>query len=239
VLYCLGSSRTVLLSGTRLCVVPYTTIVTFRQLSRDTWEANASAGVVEVSKRNGVWRGRWPDGRWIEIPGGRDLYVYESTANATTERRKMGRRYQTINRARAETLPPLASWCTATAERSVHDGAAFWLDWDVWQTRSQDPLPIPFIPELDEPGDDLQRLARAERACREAADWLDEAHVERGEALIGATRNRRSRRRLAEGTGLSFGRVHQLVKRAEARRAAARARFPWIPLADAVKRREY
>ncbi|TMK99137.1 MAG: hypothetical protein E6G34_06475 [Actinobacteria bacterium] len=219
--------------------MPYTSISTFQRLPRGTWEANTSSGIVEVSQRDAVWKGRWLDGPWIEIPGSRNLLVYECTANATVERRKLGRRYQTVSRVCAEKLPPLIDWCIATAEPSIHDDGAFWLEWGVWRARSQDPLPMPFIPELDEPSEELQCLARTERICREARARLDQAHVERGEALIDATRKRRSRRRLAGATGLSFARVQQLLRQGEARRAAAREQLSWVPSAVAVRMQKW
>jgi hypothetical protein len=177
----------------------------------DTTSNSSSRGVwIEASRPSGVWRGRWPAGVWIDIPGGRDLCVHECTASATHERQKLGRQYVTVSRARAEELPPLGDWCRTYAERSIHDSSAFWLERSVWIARREDTLTIPLIPEVDEPAEDLRRVAKAERACRQARALLEVAQRARAEALTDGAR-RRSRRRLGQAAGLSYARVQQLI----------------------------
>jgi hypothetical protein len=116
-----------------------------------------------------------------------------------------------ISRDLTERLPPLRVWCLNRAELSIRDPEVFWLSESTWIADRHDRLPIPFIPEYDEPGDDLRRVAATERRCREAKALLADAREDRAHAFFAAA-GRRSRRRIAEVAGLSFARVQQLIR---------------------------
>lgn len=166
-----------------------------------------------MTKDGKVWRGSWlPDGPWIKIPGARDLQVHECAAGVTRPRQKLGVRYVLISRELAERLPMLRVWCLDRAELSIRDPEAFWLPESTWIADRHDRLPIPFIPEYDEPGGDLRSVAATERRYREAKASLADAQEDRVEAFSAAA-SRRSRRRIAEVAGLSFARVQQLIQR--------------------------
>jgi len=193
--------------------VPYTTIWSYRARGFGSWSASTAEGVVSVAKREGVWEGSWPvDGPWIAIPGARDLTARECAAGWTRQRQQLGARYVLIDREWAERLEPFRTWCSERAESSIVDPGAFWLPLSIWTSDRDDRLSLPFIAEYDEPGEDLKRVAFADRQYREAAARLQEARRMRRSAFVHAA-GRRSRRRIAEAAGLSFARVQQLVTR--------------------------
>jgi hypothetical protein len=174
-------------------------------------------GALEITKDGKVWRGSWlPGGPLIKIPGARDLQVHECAVGGIRPRQKLGVRYVLISRELAERLPTLRIWCRDRAESSIRDPEAFWLPESTWMVDRHDRLPIPFIPEYDETGDDLRRVAATERRCREVKALLADAQEDRVDAFSAAA-GRRSRRRIAEVAGLSFARVQQLI-RASSRR---------------------
>jgi hypothetical protein len=164
-----------------------------------------------MAKREGVWEGSWPLERpWIPIPGARDLTARECAAGRTRQQTQLGARYVLIDRGLAERLQPFGRWCSERAELSIVDPDAIWLPHSVWISDRDAPLLLPFMPEYDEPGEDLRRVASGERRYREAAAHLEEARQIRSRAFANAA-GRRSRRRIAEAAGLSFARVQQLV----------------------------
>jgi hypothetical protein len=193
-------------------VVAYTTISAYAI----GWPPGSSAtattaeGVLEVSKEGGAWRGRWIGGVPIEIPGGRDLQVHECLSGWTQRRQKLGAHYVLVARGLAKRLQPLDAWCKERAELSIVDDY-FWIENAVWTDRRSEYVAMPFIPEFDEPGKDLQEVARCERECREAQVRLEAAQAKRSLALVDATRER-SRRRLAQTAGLSFARIQQIIR---------------------------
>lgn len=193
-------------------VVSYTSISTYEPRGRGYmgWRATTADGVLEVSGAGTAWYGRWPGGPRIEIPGGRDLLVRECAAGWTQTKEKLGVRYVLVSRQVTDRLQPLRAWCRERAELSIVD-AAFWLERDIWAAGRDGPLPMPFIPELDEPGNDLKKVARCERECREMQVRLAEAQAKRDRAVIDAS-PRRSRRRLAQAAGLSFARIQQIIR---------------------------
>jgi hypothetical protein len=195
--------------------VPYTTIAFYEARGFGSWRATTRDGVVAVQKREGAWRGSWPvEGPWIEIPGARDLTVRECAVGWTRARRQLGARYTLIDREWAGRLEPMRAWCSEHAESSIADPDAFWVPLATWAAGMSDHLPMPFLPEYDERGEDLKRVAYAARRYREAAAALEQASDMRARAIVQAG-GRRSRRRVADVAGLSFARVQQLMARAK------------------------
>jgi hypothetical protein len=192
--------------------VAYTSISTYEPRGYLGWRATTADGVLlELSNAGGTWHGRWPNGPSIKIPGARDLKVRECLWGWTQTKQKLGVHYILVTRELTNRLLPLEAWCRENAEMSIV-GGYFWIESTVWAAQRDDNLAMPFIPELDEPGEDLQEVARSERECREAHIRLETAQTARAHALIAAAARHRSRRRLAQAAGLSFARIQQIIR---------------------------
>jgi hypothetical protein len=175
------------------------------------WTVRSEYGVVRVRSTMG-WHGQWDQGPWISIPGARHLKVFEAVRTGFRSHSTYGRNYKIVAAHRLAALPALRDWCRSAGDQSLGGGDS-WIEESVWDERQHEDLNMLFIPELDESRDELRAVATAERRCREAQAFLTDAQKFRLDALIYATHRRQySRRTLAEATGLSFGRIQQLLR---------------------------
>jgi DNA-directed RNA polymerase specialized sigma24 family protein len=166
--------------------------------------------VLEVTRGERAWRMSLDDGPEVPIPGGRDWTVTEWTAGRRKTRDRYGRRWVVIPRPLTERLEPLGEWCRLHAERSI-TAEGYWFATETWSARCEDALPLPWIPEFDASRAELRRVARAEREHRELVEMSAFFLEQRREAIVEATAGGRSRRELADITGLSVARIQQIV----------------------------
>jgi hypothetical protein len=169
---------------------------------------------IAILRSNGVWHQSLdPNGWLIALPGARDFTAAEFVAGRYRRTQRYGE-WLEISREVAQSPPQFLQWCQRYANSELPSGG-FRFHPAAWAKHSQDPLPIPFIPEFDHLDGTIRSLAATERARRIAQYQLDLLMRKRGHEIIVAARAGYSRRRIAALLGISFARVQQLAGRSE------------------------
>ena len=161
------------------------------------------------------WGDRWYErasdgGPLIEIPGARLMTVREKVRERFRKTRRYGEWIE-IDRETAHLHRDLLKWCRRRCNIELPSGTFRFSPKD-WERYRDDPLLIPFVPELDHPSQALRSLARLERERRQVEQTLTAIRRRRDELLREASSGGHSRREIASVLGISFGRVQQIVQ---------------------------
>jgi hypothetical protein len=167
-------------------------------------------GIQFVKGSDKVWR--YADSG-IAVPGARDLTLSERFETKTV----VGADGKTIERVIVSgddirSAPELLDWCLehgAQIENSHGDVEEVLVPYEIWQERNHVPGAI-YAPE-DSPREAERELAKAERAYREAEQGIEIASAVRADALRRYA-NEMTRQEAREITGLSIGRIQQLIR---------------------------
>ena len=167
-------------------------------------------GVHYVKGTDGIWR--YADSG-IAVPGARDLTLSERfeiktvlAADGKTVERVI------VSGEDIRQAPELLGWCTekgARVENSYGKVIEVLVPYELWRERDRVPNAI-FAPEHS-PKDTEREVARAERRYREAERELEIASAARAEALRHSA-GEMTRQEAREITGLSVGRIQQLIR---------------------------
>jgi hypothetical protein len=149
----------------------------------------------------------------IAGPGARDLTLSERFETKTV----VGADGETVERVIVSgddirSAPELLGWCLengARVENSYGKVVEVLIPYEVWQERDQVPGAI-YAPE-NSPREAERELARAERAYREAEQGIEIATAARADALRRYA-DEMTRQEAREITGLSIGRIQQLIR---------------------------
>jgi hypothetical protein len=165
---------------------------------------------VYVRDRDGTWRYA---ATGIAVPGARDLTLTERfqpkqvmTADGETIERVI------VSGEDVRAAPELLGWCVkagARVENSYGKLVEVLVPYELWQERDHVPGAI-YAPEQG-PKESERELALAERRCREAERDLERATKRRAKVLRRYA-DEMTRQRAHEITGLSVGRIQQLIR---------------------------
>jgi hypothetical protein len=155
----------------------------------------------------GTWR--YADS-WVPVPGARDVTLTERfspkfVVNGADEVERV-----VVDAASIKAAPDLLAWCldAGTVLRSGEEVFEVLVPFDLWKEREQIPNEL-FSPEHQ--GDEAEReVAAAERRFREMERRFEAASRERAEVLRRYADDM-TRQKAREITGLSVGRVQQLI----------------------------
>lgn len=174
------------------------------------FESAAVDGVHYVRDHKGIWR--YAD-TWIPVPGARDLKLSErfETKDVVSGAGDIER--VVISGDSIRESPELLEWCIEAGEPMYGpDGQLkeVFVPHEVWTKR--DRVPGALVAPEHSSDDAKRQLAHAEREYREADQVLEEAAEARADVLRSLA-GRLTRQQAREITGLSVGRIQQLIRR--------------------------
>lgn len=156
--------------------------------------------------------GTWRDAdTWVKVPGARDLTLIERFDPKLIISKSGGVERVVVSGSDIAEHPEELGWCLKEGVRVEGPGDSFevLVPIEKWEERERIPSAM-VAPEFgDDPAE--RELAEVEREYREADQVLSGVTARRTEVL----RNRAeeiTRQRASEITGLSIGRIHQLIR---------------------------
>jgi hypothetical protein len=171
-------------------------------------EAAELNGIQVIRDRKGVWRYAH---NWVPVPGARDITLTERfqpkfIVNAESEVERV-----VIEGAAIEAVPELLEWCLEVGT-PIRDGGELvevLVPYDEW--KDHDRIPGQLISPEHHGTQAEREVAEAERHFREAEQRLEKAAEERADVLRRWSEDM-TRQEAREITGLSVGRVQQLIR---------------------------
>jgi hypothetical protein len=165
---------------------------------------------LRVVEAGGRWNLLLEEGSLIPIPGARYMKVNEFAKDGVRKTRRYGPWIE-VDGTIAREDPELLRWCRQNCKGELPSGT-FRFSPREWDERSEDFLPIPFLPERDHPDPTIRKLAEAELFRRIAEHQMRASRDRRDRLVRTATKDGWSRRDLAKLLDISFARIQQLVR---------------------------
>lgn len=174
------------------------------------FETATVGGVHYVRDHKGIWR--YADS-WIPVPGARDLRLSERFETKDVVSRAGDIERVVVSGDSIRDSPELLEWCIEAGEPMYGpDGRLkeVFVPYEVWTEKNRVPGAL-VAPEHS--SDNARReLALAERKYRESEKALEEAAEARA-AVLRTFAGRLTRQQARKITGLSVGRIQQLIRR--------------------------
>lgn len=174
------------------------------------FESATIDGVHYVRDHTGKWR--YADS-WIPVPGARDLKLSERFETKEVVSRTGEVERVVVSGDSIRESPELLEWCVEVGEPMYgSDGQLkeVFVPYEVWLEK--DRVPGALVAPEHSPDDAKRQLALAERCHREAEKALEEAAEARA-AILRTFAGRLTRQQARSITGLSVGRIQQLIRR--------------------------
>lgn len=182
-----------------------------RRISRPYRDPSGTRENLQLVEVDGVWHclPPAPTVASIPVPGVRQITVGEAVAGRIRRTERYGSWIE-ISREVAHARSELLDWCRRYSNSELKSGGFRFHPSD-WEAHSKELLSLPFVPEIDDPDEQIRALAGVERERREVEAELSALREARVELLKGASAVGHSRRSLADLLDVSFGRVQQLI----------------------------
>lgn len=173
------------------------------------FESATVDGVHYARDQKGIWR--YAD-TWIPVPGARDLKLSERFETKEVISRTGDIERVIVSGDDIRESPELLEWCLDEGEPVYGPGGEIkevFVAYEVWVAK--DRVPGELVAPEHSPDDAKRQLALVERKYREANQALEDAAVARANVLRSLA-GRLTREQAREITGLSVGRIQQLIR---------------------------
>jgi len=173
------------------------------------FESATIDGVHYARDQKGIWR--YAD-TWIPVPGARDLKLSERFETKEVVSRTGDIERVIVSGDSIRESPELLEWCVEEGEPIYGPEGELkevFVAHEVWMTK--DRVPGALVAPEHSSDDAKRQLALVERKYREADQALEDAAVARANVLRSLV-GRLTRQQAREITGLSIGRIQQLIR---------------------------